>query len=250
MARKKKKLKKGAKRLFRVTLLVVLAFVLAEAIEYYYELTKTYFPYEEHKHNYYYAYDFGFIDKKSDTDYNNNGNDDYKDILIGLKNFAKRNPKYTSKYYDNGYPPEDEGACTDTIVEAIDSAGYNLKDLINKDIKNNKKEYNIEIIDGNIDYRRVGAQRIFFEKYVEQYSTDYEEIMKFNPGDILVFEDDEHIAMVSDKRNAKGIPYLIQNRDETQEEKEEDRLEISDMKITYHFRFKYNEKLEKLINSK
>ena len=74
--------------------------------------------------------------------------------------------------------------------------------------------------------------------------------MEFNPGDILVFEDDEHIAMVSDKRNAKGIPYLIQNRDETQEEKEEDRLEISDMKITYHFRFNYNEELEKLINKK
>ncbi len=249
MARKKK-LKKGAKRLIRVIILIAFAFILAEVIEYYYESTKTYVPYEEYKEDYYYAYDFGFIDQKSNTDYNNNGNDDYEDILIGLKNFAKRNPKYVSKYYDNGYPPENEGVCTDTIVEAIDNAGYNLKDLINKDIKNNKKEYSIEIIDGNIDYRRVNAQRIFFEKYVKQYSTNYEDIIEFNPGDILVFEDDEHIAMVSDKRNAKGIPYLIQNRDETQEEKEEDRLEISDMKISYHFRFNYNEKLEKLINKK
>ena len=55
--------------------------------------------------------------------------------------------------------------------------------------------------------------------------------------------------MTSDKRNANGIPYLIQNRDETQTEKEEDRLEETEMEITSHYRFTYNDNLEKLINS-
>ena len=75
------------------------------------------------------------------------------------------------------------------------------------------------------------------------------DIMEFNPGDILVFNTDEHIAMTSDKRNANGIPYLIQNRDETQTETEEDRLEETEMEITSHYRFTYNDNLEKLINS-
>lgn len=246
MARKKK-LKPKAKRLFIVILFIFLAFILAEAVEYFYDSNKEYIPYESYKEDYYYAYDFGFLDKKSTTDYNNNKKDDYEDILIALKKFKEQNPSYVNKYYGGGYPKEGEGVCTDTIWYAIDNAGYDLKAMIDYDIKKNKKDYNIDIIDPNIDFRRVGTQRIFFEKYIEQYSIDYEDVMEFNPGDILVFNDDEHIAMVSDKRNSKAIPYLIQNRDETQEEKEEDRLEITDMEISYHFRFTYNEKLEKLI---
>ena len=74
------------------------------------------------------------------------------------------------------------------------------------------------------------------------------DIMEFNPGDILVFNTDEHIAMTSDKRNANGIPYLIQNRDETQTEKEEDVLEETPMKITGHYRFTFNRDIKRLMN--
>ena len=87
------------------------------------------------------------------------------------------------------------------------------------------------------------------EKLCTSLDCNIEDIMEFNPGDILVFNTDEHIAMTSDKRNANGIPYLIQNRDETQTEKEEDRLEETEMEITSHYRFTYNDNLEKLINS-
>ena len=55
--------------------------------------------------------------------------------------------------------------------------------------------------------------------------------------------------MISDKYNERGVPYLIQNRDETQEEKEEDRLEVTEMEVTGHYRFTYNEKIENLINN-
>ena len=68
------------------------------------------------------------------------------------------------------------------------------------------------------------------------------------PGDILVFDNGDHIAMTSDKYNANGVPYLIQNRDETQKQKEEDRLEKTDMKVTDHYRFEYNNKIKDLIN--
>ena len=121
--------------------------------------------------------------------------------------------------------------------------------MIDADILQNKEAYGIDIIDQNIDFRRVNNQDTFFKRYVKKYSTDMNDIMEFNPGDILVFNTDEHIAMTSDKRNANGIPYLIQNRDETQTEKEEDRLEETEMEITSHYRFTYNDNLEKLINS-
>ncbi len=246
---KKRRLKKKSKKALLLIVCIALFFVTADTVRYVYLSNKKFTPVEHHEEDYYYAYDFGFLDKKSDTDYNNNGKDDYTDILIGLKEFAKKNPQYTNKYYAGGYPDEGEGVCTDTVWFAIDNAGYNLKNMIDKDIEENKEEYNIEIIDQNIDFRRVGNQQIFFEKYVKSLTTDIEEVMEFNPGDILTFNGDEHIAMVSDKRNIKGIPYLIQNRDETQEEKEEDRLEITDMKVTGHYRFTYNKKLEKLIKS-
>ena len=68
------------------------------------------------------------------------------------------------------------------------------------------------------------------------------------PGDIVTFDDSANIAMISDKYNENGVPYLIQNRDEAQEVKEEDRLEITDMQVTGHYRFEYNESLQNLIN--
>ena len=245
---KKKKLKKPFKRFLLICILVMQAFMCFELVDYFVTLKKLK-PNETHEHEYYYAYDFGFLDRQSNNDYNSNKIDDYTDILIGLKNYAIINPSYANKYYGGGYPPENEGVCTDTIWFALKEAGYDLKKMIDADILQNKEAYGIDIIDQNIDFRRVNNQDTFFKRYVKKYSTDMNDIMEFNPGDILVFNTDEHIAMTSDKRNANGIPYLIQNRDETQTEKEEDRLEETEMEITSHYRFTYNENLEKLINS-
>lgn len=69
------------------------------------------------------------------------------------------------------------------------------------------------------------------------------------PGDIITFDYSAHIAMISDKYNENGVPYVIQNRDETQTEKEENRLEETDMEVTGHYRFEHSEKLQKLINN-
>ena len=54
--------------------------------------------------------------------------------------------------------------------------------------------------------------------------------------------------MISDKRNKNGIPYLIQNSDEEQTEKEEDVLEETPMRITGHYRFTFNGDIKKLMN--
>lgn len=249
--RKKKKLKKGVRKFFGFFVLLGIIYLGFEAFNYYYTLNQDITLVYESK-GFYYASDLGINVIKSDFDYDEDGIDDYTDILMGAKQYAEYNPKYLSKYYDGGYPPvEEEGVCTDLIWFALQNAGYFLKDMISHDIKlDAEKEtnrYDIDIRDDNIDFRRVDNQETFLDTYVESLTTNIYELEEFMPGDIVTFDYGDHIAMISDKRNEEGIPYLIQNRSEEQEEKEEDRILKTDMTITGHYRFTYNEELERFL---
>lgn len=188
------------------------------------------------------AYDaqyFGIDVIKSEIDYNQNGIDDYTDILNGAREAGLKNPTYHSAYYSGGYPPEGEGVCTDVIWRALLNAGYNFKELIDEDIKNYTEDYSyIETIDSNIDFRRVYNIHVFLEKNTISLTTDIMKIEEFQPGDILVFSNDKHIGIVSDKRNKKGIPYLIHHTGSIANQMnhlEEDIL--SQYKIIGHYRF-------------
>lgn len=186
----------------------------------------------------FYAQDFGITVIKSNKDYNNNGIDDYTDILLGAKEEAKKAPKYKNAYYAGGYPPENEGVCTDVIWRALKNAGYNLKDMVDEDIKNNVEKYpRVEgTPDTNIDFRRVGNLKTFLGRNSTSLTTDLTKIEEWQPGDIVTFGI-SHIGIISDKRNKKGIPYLIHNAG--QPLREEDILEgyNSFEKISGHFRF-------------
>lgn len=188
----------------------------------------------------YYAENFGITVIKSDIDYNHNGIDDYTDILLGAKEEAKRAPKYKSAYYAGGYPPEDEGVCTDVIWRAFKNAGYSLKDMVDEDIQNHVEAYPRaeNNPDPNIDFRRVGNLKTFFERNAKTLTTDLTKIEEWQPGDIVTFGT-SHIGIISDKRNKKGIPYLIHNGGQPQ--REEDALEFLNIyfeKISGHFRYK------------
>ena len=171
----------------------------------------------------YYAEDFGIEVIKSDNDKNQNGIDDYTDILLGAKKEAENKPIYKSQYYSGGYPPESEGVCTDVIWRAFKNAGYSLKDMVDEDIKNNVEAY--PRVGGapapNIDFRRVPNLKVFFERNAKVLTTDLEQIGEWQPGDIVVFGND-HVAIISDKRNEQGIPYIIHNA--SQPNREEDAI--------------------------
>lgn len=159
---------------------------------------------------YYDAEYFGIEVIKSDIDYNQNGIDDYTDILNGAVLAGKKRPTYRSAYYKGGYPPENEGVCTDVIWRALKHAGYNFKELVDEDIEAHLDRYTrIEKKDPNIDFRRVYNLHVYLEGNTLSLTTDIKKIEEFQPGDILVFKNDKHIGIVSDKRNRKGIPYLI-----------------------------------------
>lgn len=185
----------------------------------------------------YYAEDFDIEVITSIIDYNNNGIDDYTDILNGAKKEAMNHSKYKSAYYNGGYPPSDEGVCTDVVWRALKEAGYLLKDLVDEDINNNIDLY--KRVDGkpdpNIDFRRVPNLQVFFSRHTLKLTTDINKIEEWQPGDIVIFSDN-HIAIISDKRNNRGIPYIIHNAN--QPNREEDALvKWSKRKVTGHYRF-------------
>ncbi len=177
--------------------------------------------------------EFNIKNITSQVDYNNNGIDDYTDILNGAKEDAKNKPKYKSSYYSKGYPPDNIGVCSDVIWRAFKNAGYSLKDMIDKDIENNPKDYNIDIIDKNIDFRRVVNLRVFFDKYATTLTNDINDYKEWMPGDIVIFGNNKHIGIVSNYRNKEGITYIIHNGG--QPVREEDYLKRA--KVTKHYRF-------------
>ena len=249
----RRKLKKKVKRTLQAFVLVVLLAVLAvvgnEAFKYHKVDSQKLEPISQKK-SYYSLSDFGYVPLKSKKDYNSNGKDDYADFLKAEKDFAMFNPKYKSDYYAGGYPPiKKEGVSSDLIWYAFKEAGYDLKSMVSKDISKNKKKYYASVSDENIDFRRVANLDVFFTRYAKELTTDMYRVGEFMPGDILVFDYDEHIAMVSDKYTKNGVPYIISNSDTKQKKKEENILEKTALTITGHYRFEYNKKIERLINS-
>ena len=73
--------------------------------------------------------------------------------------------------------------------------------MVDKDITLNKNSYiNIKKPDKNIDFRRVKNLKIFFERYSTILTNNPYEIEKWQPRDIVIYNDN-HIAIISDKRN-------------------------------------------------
>lgn len=196
------------------------------------------FTFLKRNKTYYTAEDFHITTVKSEIDANNNGVDDYTDILLGARIDAENHPTYDGKYWDTGYPPDNIGVCTDVIWRAFKNAGYNLRAMIDQDIKaSNEQDYHIKTPDSNIDFRRVGNLYVFFSKYAENLTLDISKIEEWQPGDIVVFGSSKHIGIISDKRNKNGEPFLIHNSGQPFREEDVLRRLAKKDGITGHFRW-------------
>lgn len=167
--------------------------------------------------------DFNIDTYISSIDKDNDGIDDQTDILNNVREYIKTKPKYKSKYYSTGYSNDEYGVCSDVVAFGLLNAGYNLMEQVNEDIINNKDQYNIEVVDKNIDFRRVKNLKIYFERNSINLTTDINDISSWQGGDIVVFKN--HIGIVSDKRNRKGISFIIHHANPYQIYYEEDILE-------------------------
>ena len=65
--------------------------------------------------------------------------------------------------------------------------------------------------------------KVYFERNSIKLTTDINDIPSWQGGDIIIFK--KHIGIVSDKRNSKGIPFIIHHANPYQLHYEEDILE-------------------------
>lgn len=180
------------------------------------------------------------------VDFDGDGRDDYTDFVIGAKKDADNHPRYDGSYVSGGYPADDVGVCTDVIWRAFKEAGYNLKEMVDRDILNNPQDYpHIDIADPNIDFRRVPNLHIFFKKYGQELTLDMYQLDQWQPGDIVIFNNDKHIGMVSNKRTKEGIVFIYHNSG--QPNRHENYLKRS--KIIGHYRFDASKIDEKVLIS-
>lgn len=170
---------------------------------------------------------------RSTTDKDGDGIDDQTDILRSARDYVATKPKYKSQYYEGGYPNDGYGVCTDVIAQALLGAGYDLRELVSKDIQAHPALYRIQQPDKNIDFRRVRNLNIYFSRTAISLTTDVNSIECWQGGDIVVMNG--HIGIVSDRRNRYGVPYLIHHGSADQRRYEQDVLGNRD-DITGHYR--------------
>ncbi len=202
------------KRIFIIVIFIIISVILV-ALLYFFNTI----PHKQYSNS-----DFNIETYISSVDKDNDGIDDQTDILNNVRTYIAKKPKYKSKYYETGYPDDEYGVCTDIVANGLKDAGYDLKELVNEDIINNKEKYNIEVIDKNIDFRRVRKLDVYLKNNSISLTKDLSQIEEWQGGDIIVFKD--HIGIISDKKNKKGIPFLIHHANPIQVNYEEDVLEL------------------------
>lgn len=160
-------------------------------------------------------------DRSSDAD--SDGIVDNGDVLAAALAYIQTRPHYESVYYPSGYPDDEHGVCTDVVAIACREAGYDLQALVAADVARRPEAYAIGIPDPAIDFRRTPNLKVFFDAHAQRLVDDADEITEWRGGDIVLYEG--HIGIVSDRRNERGVPYLIHHSGPFQLRYEEDKLQ-------------------------
>lgn len=211
------------KSVFTIIIFIIIIAILVELL-YFFNII----PHKQYSNS-----DFNIETYISNIDKDNDGIDDQTDIINSVREYIATNPKYKSKYYATGYPNDEYGVCTDVVAFGLKGAGYDLMELVDIDVQNNKDDYNIDTIDKNIDFRRVQNLKVYFNNNAISLTTDVYDIENWQGGDIVIFQ--EHIGIVSDKRNKKGVSFVIHHANPYQKYYEEDILETRN-DIVGHYR--------------
>lgn len=180
----------------------------------------------------------------SAQDQNQNGIPDSMDIVFGARQEVAHGTVYDGSYFQGGYPSDGRGSCTDVIWRALKASGYDLKKMVDVDIKSHPQAYGAtgRTPDPNIDFRRVSNLQIFFQRHGQELTTniipgDVNNLTNWQPGDIVIFGPPyEHIGIISDKRGQDGVPLMIHNCG-PQASEDNYYLQHWPSRMTHHFRF-------------
>ena len=167
-------------------------------------------------------------------------------ILAGAR--AQIGTRYDASYQTISYPMGDvaasKGACTDVVIRALRTAGFDLQKRVHDDMSARfdayPKTWGLEEPNPNIDHRRVPNQMVYFAKYGRTLplSTSGANLKSWQVGDIVYWNTGSsgntrlHTGIVSDTRDWRGLPHVIHNGSICIEENALDRWPIIG-----HFRF-------------
>ena len=143
-------------------------------------------------------------------------------ILEKALEYVSTQPIYKSRYYASGWPDDQYGTCVDVVGCALRENGYDLRERVDQDIRMHPERYDVAEPDINIDFRRVRNLIPYFRANEQVLTNDINQIEEWQAGDIVIFH--EHIGIISDRRNAQGIPYVIHHYSRYQKRYEEDIL--------------------------
>lgn len=150
-------------------------------------------------------------------------------------------PAYVKLAYPLGDVPIERGVCTDVVVRALRRVGYDLQELVHRDMKEawaaypHPASWKLKRPDTNIDHRRVPNLATFFTRHGVALGAS-KNARDYAPGDIVTWQvppNLPHIGLVADVRTAAGVPLIIHNIGNGT--RMEDRL--FSYPITGHYRF-------------
>ena len=170
---------KTLKKKWLLFLLLIISFLILIYMCYYWNLIP---------HKMYTNEDFQIQTYYSKIDQDEDGIDDQTDILKSAREYLATNPKYESKYYGVGYPDDNLGVCTDVVAFALLGAGYDIMNLLHEDVLKNPDAYDIDVVDKNIDFRRVLNLDTYLKRNAISLSTNIYDKEEFQGGDIIVFK--------------------------------------------------------------
>ncbi|HEY4241501.1 MAG TPA: DUF1287 domain-containing protein [Kofleriaceae bacterium] len=160
-------------------------------------------------------------------DRDGDGIPDALDLFIGAKKVVLNADHYTDhaeEYISMPYPMGDvsrsEGVCTDVVIRSARNAGVDIQRELHEDIKRSRTSYPMVkgMGDPSIDQRRVGTLLPYFKRRWEQHVAKLDDPADpYRPGDVLLLDTfpsrpgPDHIGIVSDTLDERGLPLVINN---------------------------------------
>ncbi|MCP4214128.1 MAG: DUF1287 domain-containing protein [bacterium] len=149
-----------------------------------------------------------------------------KQTLIKAAKLIKKGCKYTRKAiniiplrFPMGDFNQSEGVCTDVAIRSLRGGQIDLQALLYEDILLHPHKYpQIRTPNTNIDHRRTRNLDIFFRRHTEVLTVKppAQTPAMWLPGDIVTMDTGiqngtvyDHIGIVSHRKNAEGIPLVI-----------------------------------------
>ena len=175
-----------------------------------------------------------------------------KKIVLKALELLDKDIKYGYEVFpDAGYPTSNVWISTDVISVTLRDCGYDLMELIYKDMSEHKEAYPMDIKGIKtpikyIDFRVVFFQEKFFQRNALELTVEYDindenKSLLWQEGDIVYFQFDENNpdkdlgGFISPRYNDEGVPLVIMISSEFGKVREVDKL--LEYKIVGHYRY-------------